>query len=402
MDQASQLYRRQAYEYHLREHAPDELLQVSPPWTWWLLSIVGVGVLVALALAFLGSVEVNTRATAILRPGEGVRSLVPQVSGTVRSVEKQPGEPVAQGDVVLTLEAPLLEAEALALRREVELLEAEFTPLGERQVARQEEQLEQARERVARTAEQVASLGRSAQVYRERWRSLEPLAESQVVSRFSLLDAQEQYAQVMRQLSEAEQALSLARQEVSALEGRNDSERWERRRQLADASARLSAVELSLSTLVVRAPSAGTVDAVVLRRGDAVTAGTVLGKVIPDGHRFRVTSFLPEKDRAFVDVGDAVRLELAQLPYGEYGTLGARVIRISDDLVSPHQVQDALGSSGQLASHAYQVELELEDTDAVRRAEVPLRSGMLMQARFTLRRQRPAAIILEPLKRWLD
>lgn len=402
MDQASQLYRKEAYEHHLRGRPQDELLRVSPPWTWWLLAIVGGGVLIALALAFLGSVEVNTRATAILRPGEGVRSLVSQVSGTVRSVERQGGDAVSSGEVVITLEAPQLEAEAVALRREVELLEAEFTPMSERQGVRQQEQLQRARERVERMVDQVASLDRSAGVYRERWQSLAPLAQSQVVSRFSLLDAQEQHAQAVRQLSDAQQALSQARQEVSSLEARNESEGWERRWQLADAAARLSALELSLSRLRVRAPSAGTVDAVVLRPGDAVVPGSVLGKVIPEGHRFHVTSFLPEKDRAFVRVGDPVRLELAQLPYGEYGTLGARVARISDDLVSPHQVEDALGESGQLQGRAYQVELELEDIDAVRRADVPLRSGMLMQARFTLRRQRPATIILEPLKRWMD
>lgn len=31
-----------------------------------------------------------------------------------------------------------------------------------------------------------------------------------------------------------------------------------------------------------------------------------------------------------------------------------------------------------------------------------LASGMLLQVRFTLRRQRPVALLLEPLRRWLD
>jgi hypothetical protein len=45
--------------------------------------------------------------------------------------------------------------------------------------------------------------------------------------------------------------------------------------------------------------------------------------------------------------------------------------------------------------------LRLIDTRAVEKAGIPLRSGMLMNARFTLRRQRLITLVLDPLRKWL-
>jgi hypothetical protein len=96
-----------------------------------------------------------------------------------------------------------------------------------------------------------------------------------------------------------------------------------------------------------------------------------------------------------------VRLELDQLPYGEYGTLGARVVRISDDLASPHEVTQALGDERKLDGPAFRVVLAITDQGSARNADVTLSSGMLMKVRYTLRRQRPITIVLEPLRKWL-
>jgi hypothetical protein len=77
------------------------------------------------------------------------------------------------------------------------------------------------------------------------------------------------------------------------------------------------------------------------------------------------------------------------------------VTRIGVDLASPYEVQQALGEERALDGPAYRVELEVTDTAAVDAARIRFRSGMLMQARFTLRRQRLATMVLEPLRRWL-
>lgn len=114
----------------------------------------------------------------------------------------------------------------------------------------------------------------------------------------------------------------------------------------------------------------------------------------------QVVSFLEEKDRAFVKAGDEVHLELDQLPYSEYGTLRAEVVRISDDLASPFEIREALGENQKMEIPTYRVELRITDARALANAKVKLRTGMLMNVRYTLRRQPLISIIMAPLQRW--
>jgi multidrug efflux pump subunit AcrA (membrane-fusion protein) len=95
-----------------------------------------------------------------------------------------------------------------------------------------------------------------------------------------------------------------------------------------------------------------------------------------------------------------VLLELDQLPYAEYGTVRAEVTRISEDLASPFELQEALGEGQGSAGPVFRVELRILEARAAGRAGVPLRSGMLLNARFTLRRQRLATLVLDPLRKW--
>jgi hypothetical protein len=110
-------------------------------------------------------------------------------------------------------------------------------------------------------------------------------------------------------------------------------------------------------------------------------------------------SFLAERDRAFAKPGDEVELELDQLPHAQYGTLRARVARIGDDLASPAEIRDAVGEDQKIGP-SYRVELEITDATAAEAAHVKLRTGALMNARFTLRRQKLVTLVLKPLQRW--
>ena len=93
-------------------------------------------------------------------------------------------------------------------------------------------------------------------------------------------------------------------------------------------------------------------------------------------------------------------MQLDQLPHAQYGTLRARIVRIADDLASPAELRDALGEDQKLAAPSYRVELEITDARAADAAHVKLRTGALMNVRFTLRRERLVTLVLSPLKRW--
>jgi len=190
-------------------------------------------------------------------------------------------------------------------------------------------------------------------------------------------------------------------QELASLAGRREEELWQRQQVLSGAQNRRDSLALVRRQTLVEAPEDGTVEALLARLGEVVQAGQVVGKLIPRGSPLQVVSFLAERDRAFVKVDDEVHLELDQLPYAEYGTLRARVVRISDDLASPFEIREALGEDQKLDHPTYRVELEITDARAASAARVKLRTGMLMSVRYTLRRQKLVTLVLDPLRRWL-
>ena len=137
-----------------------------------------------------------------------------------------------------------------------------------------------------------------------------------------------------------------------------------------------------------------------MRVGEVVHAGQTFGKLIPGGSPLHRRAFLAERDRAFAKPGDEVRLELDQLPHAEYGTLRARIARIGDDLASQSEIHDALGEEQKLDAPSYRVELEITDASAADAAQVKLRTGALMDVRYTLRRQRLITLVFTPLQRF--
>jgi membrane fusion protein len=185
------------------------------------------------------------------------------------------------------------------------------------------------------------------------------------------------------------------------LENGHQDSLWQRRQTIQNAEIRVEALAFMLGQTVLAAPEDGMVEAMLVKPGEVVKAGQALCKLLPQETPLDVIAFLEEKDRAFVRPGDEVRLELDQLPYAEYGTVQARIERVSDDLASAFEIHEALGDNPFPNLPAFRVELRLTDTRAVAKAGVPLRSGMLMNARFTLRRQRLITLVLDPLRKWL-
>jgi membrane fusion protein len=168
------------------------------------------------------------------------------------------------------------------------------------------------------------------------------------------------------------------------------------------ALAKREALGLTQAQTELQAPISGYLEAMVARPGDLLQAGQPVAKLIPDASPMVGVAFLEEKDRASVKVGDSTQLELEAYPPSEFGTLRGRILRISSDLASPYEVREALGEEAKLEAPAYRVDIEILPIRPKRLKGLPLHAGALFQARFILRRQRIIALVLEPLRRWLE
>ena len=98
-----------------------------------------------------------------------------------------------------------------------------------------------------------------------------------------------------------------------------------------------------------------------------------------------VVSFLPEQERASVNRGDRVEVQLG--PDERPG----RIVAIADDVARRDEIRRTLGAAGPAC--AYRVEIAL-DAGAV---EWPV--GSRVSVRYVTRRERPIALFLDPLRR---
>jgi membrane fusion protein len=398
---APRLFRDEALRHRLSFEEGRGLVRVSPPWTWALLWVLVSAVGVALVASFVGHVEVTGRGRGILRPTLGVRALTSQLSGTVTRVEARSGDRVTAGAMLLRIESPSVQAQLLEADRELEALKNGYSNVSSQQDQHYAEQIDSLRAREKRIVEQIASLRGSVQHFQRRVQADLGLLAKGLVSDLAVSESRDALAQAERQLGGAEQTLDQTRQELASLEARRGDEVWNRQQLVATAQNKRDALALVLQQSVVQAPQDGTVEALLVKPGEVVQAGQVLGKLVPVDSPLEVVSFLAERDRAFAKPGDEVELELDQLPHAQYGTLKARIVRIGDDLASPAELHDALGEEQQkLMVPSYRVELEITDARAADDAHVKLRTGGLMNVRYTLRRERLATLVLSPLKRW--
>jgi len=349
----------------------------------------------ALAASWTMRVEVTGRARGILRPLSGVRALVARTDGTVSDVLLRPGDRVAAGTAVVRLRSADVEASLLESTRDLAVREEDRRRIdAENGYARQRAAL---LERLRIADAQIASYEQSVGRQKAHVDAAEQLHGTGLMSSIQVDDAHEQYAAALRAVQNGRDAEKRTRQELAAIDAAHDRELREADALLGEARARRDSVDLPAQKGTIESPVAGTIDGLVVRRGDVVRSGQTIAKVMPDSAVLHVVAFLPERDRAFIHPGTTAALELDQYPYSEFGTIPARVTRVGSDLASSYEIHEAFGDAAKDDGEPqFRVELEMG------RGALAIRPGMMLNVRLALRRQRVLSLLFAPLARWSE
>jgi HlyD family secretion protein len=396
------LFRKQALEHFLREQEQREPLKVSPPWTWSLFWVLGALCLSALLFAVFGKVEVQNRGRGILRPVAGVRVLHAQVGGVLAETFARSGDQLKAGQPIARLDAAQVQGAKLEAERNLALLQGAGGGFRAKEQVLLQQQISSVHGKIASQEAQVASYQASFEYQERNLAKHRSLHEQKLISPQELEKTQEEMNNARRQRDAARQQLVSLQQELAALESQREQQRWQQTQEMQGAQTKREALESTLRQTEVLAPVDGFLEALVAKPGDLLQPGQPIAKLIPAGSPLLVVSFVAEKDRAYLKEGDEVALELEAYPYAEFGTLKGRISRIASDLASPHEVREALGEDAKLEAPSFRAEIALDGNRPRRMEAAILRPGMLLQARYTLRRQRIIVMVLEPLKRWFD
>lgn len=399
---ARSLYRVEAIRAKSEPVEAADPLDVSPPWARATLWLCAAFFAVVMALSFGCKVDQTGHARGVLRVAGGSRALLTATAGTALEVKVRSGDHVEAGDVIVTIDSGPTRAALAETEAAVTLAERQLARLRGQRAAiyrtRRALLEERVRLLVARERSQVAILGRA----KARVAATERMQASGVASSLEVTAASDEQSVAERDVTRVREELAEARLQLAGLEGELDAEGDKLEVELQRARDRREALALASRDTTLRAPASGRLETVLVRTGDMLSVGSAVARLVPDGAPAELVAFLPERDRAFVDVGMKARVELDQLPAGEFGHLSATVARVGADIATRAEVREALGDQVKDGEALYRVELTLDPDSGTPRLRGRVRPGSLLGVRMTLRQRRVAAVIFEPLRKFLE
>ncbi|MBF7071873.1 HlyD family efflux transporter periplasmic adaptor subunit [Glaciecola sp. MH2013] len=152
---------------------------------------------------------------------------------------------------------------------------------------------------------------------------------------------------------------------------------------------------LSAQSYEIRSPVHGVISNIQARQGMMLGSNTLLMQVNSGNQQLKALIYLPSDQAGFVQPDQDIRLKLNAFPYQKFGTLQARLDKISQHILLPNQINKAPFT---LAGPVFMVEAQIQSTHInANGTEVQLRPGMLFQAEIVLAEMKLWEWLLNPI-----
>jgi multidrug resistance efflux pump len=126
-DEHGGLFRKEAIEAHYGVRNEGSPLRLVPRWAGWTFGVLLSSMVFAILYSIVGTVDEYARGVAIVRV-QGRRELTARLTGTVSSVDVQPGQRVSEGQVLARFHGDEPELERLAREYELALIKVLDSP----------------------------------------------------------------------------------------------------------------------------------------------------------------------------------------------------------------------------------------------------------------------------------
>ena len=417
-----------------------------------ILLLVGL-LMAALVWSFIGRADVIVTAPGNLSPDSEVRRFYAPIEGELIDIYIAEGQPVAKGDVLARLNArgairaanssleaklklsnakrevqrfpareKLMERQIAALERQIAIAETQhekrvaddMNKLKAQQKAKLEEargnmtKARRAREDTQRELAKFQRLNSMAggggisrnQVEEKRSEFVVAKANYELAkARLNEMDSQlsGEYEQAKAELEGSDQKLIELQIEHDSLLDKLNYEANKVRVELrsaeleAEAASRISFENIDEDNFLrILAPATGVITEVAFTQpGDKIQANTPLGGIAAEDARPLLKIEIPERDRAFLRVGQAVQIKFNAFAYQRYGFIEGTL-----EYVSP-----STQLSDKMKEPVYKGRVTLErDYFEVENERYPLRYGMEAIAEIVVRKRRLIDLALDPFR----
>jgi hemolysin D len=426
-----------------------------------MMGVVALLVIVAVAWAFVGQLDIVATANGRVIPSGQIKLIQPLEIGVVKKINVADGDHVAAGDVLIEIDPTtnaadrdraahnVMQAELDIARLSAVLVDdtsafkppagadPALTDLERRQVAAQLAQQKAKidgleRQIAAKIAERdqanatIAKFDASVPLLQQKVDVYHKLRESQLSSLVQQIESERQLSEARYDRIAAVHQVEAAEAQIAALKQQRAEADADFHRQALDdlrkanqyaAEQRQDLIKATQRTglQVLRAPVAGTVEQLSVHTiGGVAQPAQTLMVVVPDQSRLEVEAMLPNRDAGFVHAGQPAELKVEAFTYTRYGLLHGQVRTVSRDALrnerdapNPDRNQDRGKPTSRqeqdstAGNPAYLARISLAET-AVETEEgpIPLEPGMTVTTEIKTGQRRVISYLLSPFMRY--
>ena len=407
---SNKLFRQEAIDA-LREKFLGEatIARPLPFWVLTTLALIAAGMLIAVAV--WGQYTRRERVEGFLQLDVGAAKVSFTDSGRVAELLVKEGQEVVAGVPMARIS---LERATSASTTTGAVVSGELTQrrgsLEKEQGQMRElagQQLQQVRKKAADLQNEISQIGTeitlqtqrlaSAKAEALRWAQLaEKKFASEIAARQKQDEATDQEIRLQalrRQKSTLERDLSTARMEEPSVALRARTLEEQVNRQISELQQTLVQEEAKRET-IIRAPITGIVTNITVSSGQSVAADAAFATILPAGSKLQVELLVPTRAIGFVTKGKEVSLRYEAFPFERFGQYRGVIVDVSQTVWSPG---DKVGPMT-VREPAYRItaKLDRQSVEAMGQ-EIPLRSGMLVNADILLEKRSLLEWIFEPV-----
>ena len=407
---SNKLFRQEAIDA-LREKFLGEatIARPLPFWVLTMLGLVAAGMLIAVAV--WGQYTRRERAEGFLQLDVGAAKVSFTDSGRVAELLVKEGQEIKEGvpmarisleraTAASTSTGSVVSGELTQRRGSLEKEQGQMRELAE-------QQLQQVRKKALDLQNEISQIGNeirlqaqrltSAKAEALRWAQLaEKKFASEVAARQKQDEATDQDIRLQalkRQKSTLERDLSAAKLEEPSVALRARAQEEQVNRQISELQQTM-VQEAAKRETIIRAPITGIVTNITVSSGQSVAADAAFATILPKGSKLQVELLVPTRAIGFVTKGKEVSLRYEAFPFERFGQYRGVIAEVSQTVWSPG---DKVGPLT-VREPAYRITatLDRQSVEAMGQ-QIPLRSGMLVNADILLEKRSLLEWIFEPV-----
>ncbi len=257
-----------------------------------------------------------------------------------------------------------------------------------------------------RLNEQIALQKQRVVLSEQSWQRYSDLQASHYISSAQAQDKQAELLDQRQRLSDFFRTKTATQRDFDAANAELRDLNIQSKRDAAALQRNISTVAQDLTDsearreILIRSPQSGVVTAITAEEGQTVSSGQAIASVLPLDAALEAEIYAPSRSIGFVKPGMQVLLRYQAYPYQKFGQHTAIITEVANTSLRPDEMAlpGATLPSGSVAEPLYRIRLKLnKQTIKAYGQEMPLRSGMLVDASVLLERRHLYEWVLEPI-----